>query len=372
MPRTNESFHQQVKADLIKDIQRKPLGSQLPSIRTLSDHYGVAYLTINGVLKELEWEGYVKRVPRKGVFVASRERTVEHDLRTGTSKLKAIVFAYPDFFSYATWIRLHAAEERAVKRRLALIDFKMTPQTNYDGLCDLIRRREDVLGAIVIPIPGSLSAHVMKKFNALGLPVVVLSNVDSVQPTDNIWCVSTDWHRAGYLQAKQLIEAGHEKLALVRHEPQASEREEPLIAGILQAIREADLPASALINVGGAARPWDDSRLAGYELTRDLLVERVATAAIYESLHGLRGGLRALWEAGLSCPEDLAMVSVGRGNGDEEYLVPPVTTVDPQPEEELKIAMRCVLSPTTVEQRVQLVPPVLSPRQSVAPVSPIA
>lgn len=359
-------LHQQIREQLIKRFQDFPLETRLPSFRQLAGEMGVAYLTISGVMKQLEWEGYIKRVPRKGTFLASRERTVQRDMQTGTSKLKTVIFAYPNYFSYATWVRLHHAEEHAVKKRLALVEFKMNPETSYEGLRDLVKSRGDVRGVIVIPIPGSVSRSEIGLFDDLGVPVVLLAPSDFVSLGQRVWSVTSDWYRAGYLKAQHLLASGHESLAFVHHEPVVAEWQNLLLRGMRQAMREAGRRQRDLVVVDAGTRPWDDSRVAAYELTRELLTAGKVTAAMYESIRGVQGALRAVREAGLAVPADLAIVATGLGNGDEDYFTPPITTVDPRPEAELDVAFRCLLAPAEHGAKRLTVEPVLRARQSVA------
>ncbi len=359
------NLRQSIKAKLIERLRTRPLESRLPSVRALAQEFDAAYLTVNGVIKELEWEGYVRRVPRKGTYLASRERTVQRDHQTGTTRLNTIVFAYPNYFSYATWARLHHAEELTVKQRLGLLEYKMNPGTSYEGLCDLVEGRHRVSGVIVIPIPGSVSRSEIALFDSLNVPVVLMVPCDLVSLGQRVWSVTTDWYRAGYLKGQHLLAAGHERLAFVQHEPAVSERQNLLLRGMRQAMREAGRRQRDLVVLTAQTRPFEDSRESACELTAQLLATRQATAAMYESARGVQGALRAVRLAGKCVPEDLAIIATGMGNNDEDYLSPPITTVDPQPDREIDVAFRCLLAPHEQTARRQTVEPVMRVRESV-------
>lgn len=370
MPGTVANLRQSIKAQLIERLKRRPLESRLPSVRDLAREFDAAYLTINGVVKELEWEGYVRRIPRKGTFIASRERTVHRDVQTGTSRLRSIIFAYPNYFSYATWVRLHNTEERAIKQRLALVEFKMNPQTSYyAGLRELIEARGDVCGVLVIPVPGAVSRTDVTALDEVGVPVVLLGPSDFASLSQRVWSVTTDWYRCGYLQAQQLLAAGHRRLAFVQHEPLAQERQGLMLRGMRQAVREAGLRQRDLDVLSAGIRPWDDSREAAFELTRELMNAGEATAAIYESIRGVQGAYRAARDLDRRIPDDLSIIATGIGNGDEDYFNPPVTTVDPRPDVEMDVALRCVLRPDESEAKRQTVEPVLTQRFSVSDIT---
>ncbi len=362
MPDTSANLRETIKARLIQRLRGYPLETRLPSIRVLAREFDAAYLTVNGVLKELEWEGYVQRVPRRGTFLASRERTVMKDVQTGTTSLKTVVFAYPNYFSYSTWSRVHHAEELAVKHRRALLEFKMNRDTTYKGLCDLVRGREDVCGVIVTPIPNTVDRAGISLFDSLGVPVVLTTPCDLVALGQRVWSVSTDWFRAGYLQAKYLLEAGHEALAYIQHEPTAPDRQEPLLRGMRQAMREAGWRQRDLIVADAKTQPWDDSREAAEEQTRKLLTGGQVTAAIYESFRGIQGGARAARLLGRRVPEDFNLVATGLGNDDETYFNPPITTVDPRPDAEIELVFACLLAPAKQHTKRLTVEPVLRVR----------
>ena len=122
MAKSKVPVHEQLKKKLIRSFQDYELDARLPSDRALAEELGVAYLTISHVMRELEWEGYVKRLPRKGTYLASRERLVRTDQDTGVGADRIVLFAYPNWFSYASWSRLHRSEELCVKRGLGLVE----------------------------------------------------------------------------------------------------------------------------------------------------------------------------------------------------------------------------------------------------------
>ena len=51
-------------------------GEQLPSKRALAEHLNVSVITVEGAYQQLEAEGYVHTLPRRGFFVSPVERTV--------------------------------------------------------------------------------------------------------------------------------------------------------------------------------------------------------------------------------------------------------------------------------------------------------
>ncbi|HAI14629.1 MAG TPA: hypothetical protein DCM28_23185 [Phycisphaerales bacterium] len=358
----SDKLCQSIKSQLIERFKDYELDTRLPSVRVLAAEFNVAYLTMNGVLNQLELEGYIRRIPRKGAYLASRERTVSTDMQTGMlSQPSTLVFAYPNFFSYATWSRLHFAEEQAVKRGLALAEFKLNPDTDYSSLCQMVAQRGDVCGVIIIPVPGLLSKALIKSLDQMGIPVVLLEPTPDVEQTQHLTSITLDWQKAGRMLAGELIQAGHQSLAYFRHEPNTYSRR-MMLQGIKQASLEADVKLRVL---GGSMKPWEDSRQSAFELTCSVLKQGQYTAGIYESMRGIQGAIRAAHVMEVTLPTAMSFVSIGRGNGDEAYFAPPTTTVDPNAQEELRLAFEQVLDFDNKSQRILVTDPQLVQRESV-------
>ncbi|MBN2711456.1 MAG: GntR family transcriptional regulator, partial [Planctomycetes bacterium] len=210
MPKEKKNIaHQRIKALLIDSFSAMELGDKLRSDRDLAEDLGVAYLTINRVMRELEWEGYVERRPRRGTFLASRERTVTKDQDTGLSRGKCVLFAHPDFYSYSYWIRMKKAEENAVKRGLGFLEYRINPGTDYTGIADIVKQRDDIMGVVLFPLPESLDKPTLNMLNAMGVPVVLLSPVSNIEKScKNIFTVCPDWYKAGYEMLDRLYSKG--------------------------------------------------------------------------------------------------------------------------------------------------------------------
>jgi len=359
-----QTRHDQVKKHLIRLLQGYQLGAKLPSDRALADELGVAYLTVNRAMRDLAFEGFIERKPRRGTFLASHERAVHRDLSTGTHPQRTVVFAYPKYFSYAMWIRLQLTEEQTLKRGLAMAEFKMSRDTTLASLAELVRRTESVCGVVILPVPGVIDARAVALLDGLGVPVVVLSYSELVSAGERMWSVSTDWFRTGHLMAELMLKKGHDRLAYVHNEPDAPERH-LMLKGMRQAATQAGLPRRGLAIVGGT-EPWRSSRDAGYALTVKLLGRTPPTGLVYDSVAGVQGGLLAIHEGGRSAPADVSLVAEGSGGGQEDYFVPPLTTVDARPAEEVRLALDCILDGDAHTTRSLTVPPVVRSRKSIA------
>ena len=82
---------QSVSGRIIQDLENRIAnkewlpGAKLPSIRQLSQDYGVAPLTMNRVIRQLAAVNLVTSLPSKGVYVAAADNTVAKDQTVDTS-----------------------------------------------------------------------------------------------------------------------------------------------------------------------------------------------------------------------------------------------------------------------------------------------
>lgn len=127
------------------------------------------------------------------------------------------------------------------------------------------------------------------------------------------------------------------------------------VKGIKHAIREAGLPARALVRVRGATKAWENSMEAGYQLTGRLLDSSAArrnsrkrvTAVMLDSIAGAFGALRKISERRMRVPDDLSLLANGEWSGQEEYLSPPLTTVRFDLREQIRTSFDLILGTKT-------------------------
>ncbi len=132
---------------------------------------------------------------------------------------------------------------------------------------------------------------------------------------------------------------------------------DPRHNGWRKALREAGLPE-------GPAEFTDFTRQGGYEATRRLLDLPKRPTAIFASSDLLAvGALRAIHEAGLSIPDDIAVVSFD-GTSESEFSWPQLTTVRQPIDQIAEAAILAALSANHSDGKVQLLPAELIVRRS--------
>ncbi|HBC86974.1 MAG TPA: hypothetical protein DCZ94_08480 [Lentisphaeria bacterium] len=358
------SIHKTVKGQLIELFKGCKLGARLPSTRALTRDLDASYMTINRILLELEWEGYIQRIPRKGTFLSSRERTVSSGTRTGTIPLKTVIFAYPQYYSYPIWQRLNLTEEKAIKRGWAVLEYKMNAEASYDGLVRLVKENDSACGVIIVSVPKSLGIKEISILDSIGIPIVLLDYCDLVSNARQVWSLSPDWYQKGYLSVQTMISHGHRKLAYIKAEP-GGLGGQSLRLGQLQALKDSGLKQRDFKVFDGETRSGESSRSAGYELFRKAMKGGRFTGVLFDSVAAVRGATRAAWEMKLKIPEDVSILALSSDNGDESFFGPPLTALETSCECEIDQALKCIADPGSCPVRKLSYPSRLIERESV-------
>ncbi|MGH2387023.1 MAG: LacI family DNA-binding transcriptional regulator [Chloroflexota bacterium] len=180
---------------------------------------------------------------------------------------------------------------------------------------------EQQTGGLVVVGGGDISDDYIRSLVDIGLPLVLVDNYVSGLPVPS---VLADNVTGAYLATRHLIDRGHRRIAILegpRKYKTLTERRE----GYLRALEEADLP----INHALMVKPLRLSPRKGYHEARSLLAlpaEQRPTAIFAISDKTALGALDALKEAGLSVPEDMALVGFDDVS-DSEHVSPSLTTV---------------------------------------------
>ncbi|MCK4296840.1 MAG: LacI family DNA-binding transcriptional regulator [Candidatus Marinimicrobia bacterium] len=141
--------------------------------------------------------------------------------------------------------------------------------------------------------------------------------------TDQLKCdyVINDNIHGAYSAVNELIKRGYKKITYICAKPTASSGKER-IAGCKKAIRENGLPLNAL-----RVMTCEETIESCYNLVKELIVQNKKLSALFVWDDRLAiGAIKAIFEAGLHIPQDVAIV----GYDDIEiskYLYPPLTTV---------------------------------------------
>ncbi|MBI3948586.1 MAG: LacI family DNA-binding transcriptional regulator [Armatimonadetes bacterium] len=137
-----------------------------------------------------------------------------------------------------------------------------------------------------------------------GIPVVSLEPLEGV-PAD---VVTVDRMAGAYLLTKHLLELGHRRICLLGGRPAAPQSAERHL-GYRQALAEHGCPGEEPIFVRPSTGDDEGYCVCAYEAARELLTRRPPPTAVFCSNDRYAFGvMRALAEAGVRIPEEMAVV----------------------------------------------------------------
>ncbi|WP_307052229.1 LacI family DNA-binding transcriptional regulator [Arthrobacter oryzae] len=241
-----------------------------------------------------------------------RPNAAARALKLGSSETIGLII--PDnsnpFFS----LLAHAVEDAAGELGYALF------LTNSDG--DLAKERRHIRNLAARQVDGVVLASVLSEPDLADLESAEISSVllsHSEKPA-GVTSVGVDLAGGARTAVEHLIGHGHTNIGLAMGTTTANEADDRE-QGWLQALKAAGLPE------GPIARSAF-TRDGGYAAGKRLLASGHRPTAIFASSDMQAVGiLRALHEAGLSVPEDIALAAFD-GSVEAEYSWPPLTTVE--------------------------------------------
>jgi len=298
----------QVREDLRRQIEtgQLPPGHRLELEETLSTQYAVSSITVKRALRDLAAEGLLVRIKRKGTFVSPR--TADSAAVPRTKSLALIIPDIEDLFISEIYRGVSEAA-RASGFRVSILSSDRQMDKEAENIRELGRRGED--GAVIFPNWGRANAEQIFELKRSGVPFVLVNRFFRDIQTDYVVVNN----RAGASAAvEHLVGLGHRRigcigwvectavedrldgyrLALGRH---GIPYDEQLVRGILDEDRQRYAgvePASG-----------------GYEEMQKLLALADRPTAVFAVSDRLAvGAMRAIAEAGLVLPGDVALVGV--------------------------------------------------------------
>jgi LacI family transcriptional regulator len=251
-------------------------------------------------------------------------------LKKGSTEMLGVVLpdiTNPFFAEYARALEVAAAAHSFVLV-VANSDADEALESRIVG--DLSNRHVDgLLISTVFPPSG---------FHAITLPgrPIVLIDCSAFYP--GCAAVGADGRQGARVLVDHLIAMhGHQSIALITGDQTTAD---PRERGWSDAFQAHDLPPGPIVRTSF-------SRGGGYEAAVQLLSWRTRPSAILTASDQLCfGALKAIREAGLHCPDDIALVSYD-GTSESEYCWPPLTVARQPIQTMAEAAVSMVLNPTS-------------------------
>jgi LacI family transcriptional regulator len=226
------------------------------------------------------------------------------------------------------------------------------------GELEMLRGRQ-VDGIVLASAHGSANDQLLQRLTALGIGLVMIDRDD--HPRVNCHRVITDDERVGFLATSHLLSLGRHAVAHIGGPPivHAKRREH----GWREALKTHQVKAPDAWFIEGGFMESD-----GYRAMKRLLTVRPRVDAVFAANDPAAiGAMKAIWDAGLSVPDDIAVVGAGDiALGD--LLKVPLTTVSWSRQDQGKAAATLLLDGLEGEEndkpRRVVIPPHLVVRNS--------
>jgi LacI family transcriptional regulator len=308
------------------------------TIRDVAKLAGVSIATVSRVLNNNSYP--VAEKTRKKVLRAAKDLDFQPSrLATGLrlEKSAAIGLIFPSFMGSTYYSEIfHAIEDEATVKGYSIILGSSYGHTEKEELLiDLLRERR-VEGLIIIPSSHNLD---LKYYQCLRgkIPFVF---VDRYLPEIDADRVTTDNVKGAYIAIKHLIKLGHERIALLSGPEAPCTSIQDRIKGYEKALREFGIGFRKIIET---EKNLNKPKKCAYKAMTSFLTNESRISSLFAVNDGIAiGALRAIREAGLKVPDDIAVIGY---DGDEiaPFASVPLTTVVQRKEEMGKIAVRLLL-----------------------------
>lgn len=312
-----------------------------PTIVDIANSAGVAPMTVSRVINE---SGYVSREAREKVERAIKELNyhpngLARSLKSQRTQVVGVLL--PDIANPFSAELVQGIQEALLPRGYSLFISASERSVNREqaALRALFDHRAD--GIIVATRETKAGNDFLLRLAERDLPMVVVGRALNHPQVDR---VTADHWRGGYEAVEHLITLGHKRIGFIGVSPinGAGLRR---YQGYLDALRENDLPIDEKLIVGPVSQvgPGYSTQDDGYAGMKKLLaLKKRPTAVFARNDFTAIGAICALRDAGLSIPEDVAVV--GFDNVPlAAYTAPPLTTVDQPTREQGREAARLLL-----------------------------
>jgi LacI family transcriptional regulator len=254
-----------------------------------------------------------------------RKNSLARGLRSGKSYTIGAVVG----FATSVWDEVLAGAQSVLAEEdyHLLLDYAPTESRREEMQIEALKAKR-VDGFLIAPSDQDPEAGdgpptaLYRSLQAEGIPFVF---VDRFVPGLETDFVAADNFSGARTATRHLVRLGHRRIAYVYSPHRMNTGQRERLDGYGSVMREAGLPPLPW----EAIRPRADRSEEGLHAVRDLLRSpegRGVTALLTTSDSTAMGTLRALYDAGIRVPDQIAIVSFG-GGPVAEYMHPPLTTV---------------------------------------------
>lgn len=361
-PNAERPLISQVKSQIRGRIRRRdlPIGSKLPSMRSLSRDMGCSLGVVQMAINGLTAEGQLRSTPRKGVYVAE-PRITKRD----------VALVLPT-------LRLEQMDSMIRGVRTGLRDTELhlmvqAADADFDDQVHLLDHLDEqyVAGVVICPPTSDDYAPPLSRFLERDIPVVQATHQLDGLEMDTI---TVDAFEMGRLAVQHIVKRGHQRIGLVgfgRKSRSAKDR----FHGVMKALSLCDIAPDS-VTIGNIDEtllnddlPWEASEQAATALLR----ESPDITAIIASSHYVGLGVhRAARNLKLSMPDELSIVTLGSDLQSFSFIEPAMTVVEDPLEavcERAVLRLRQLIDGDAGPVQTVHLPPRIIERESVSDIS---
>ena len=331
----------------------------MPTIQDVAKAAGVAPITVSRVLNN---SGYASEETRSRVEAAVAAlgyvpNTLARGLRSKRTHTLALVMT--DITNPFFTMIARGVEDTASNSGYTVIfcntDESEAEEEKYINI--LVQKQVDG----VLLVPACSNSKSIKFLHSNDIPVVLLDRRIPHMQTDLVRCNSEE---GAYRLVRDLIELGHKRIVTITG-PREVSTSQDRASGYQRAMIEADLESFIQINYGAFTQS------SGYELANQALGLDPRPTAFFGANNFISiGVLKALRDAGMSVPDDVAVV--GFDDLPAFMTVDPILTVASQPAYEMgskatELLLKRIANELPEDIQEVVLPTEIITRQSSAP-----
>ena len=295
----------------------------MATVRDVAKLAGVSPITVSRVINNAS---YISQETRGRVEEAIRQlgyvpNTLARSLRLRQTNTLALVLTditNPFWTTVARGVE-DAASDAGFNVILCNTDESEVEQEKYLNV--LLKKRVD--GVLLVPV--RCTRETVQFIQSQNVPLVV---IDRHIPGVNIDSVRCDLEGGGYALVRLLLAQGHRRVAMLSG-PQGVSSADDRVAGYRRALAEAGLDHQNEFIFYG-----EFNQQSGYEMMQKALEAGPRPTAIFAANNFITmGAFKAVRDAGLKVPEDMALV--GFDDLPVDLIIDPFFTVASQPAYEM-------------------------------------
>lgn len=299
----------QVREDVRAQIESGalPPGHRLLFEPDLASQYGVSNITVKHALRDLAEEGLIVRIKRKGTFVAPRGMDSQAPVSRPAAKTLALVVPDIEDLFVSEIYRGIADYVREAGHKVTILSSDRQVANEAEAIRGLGEWGE--AGAVIFPNWGRANAEQIFELKRRKFPFVLVNRYFRDIETDY---VVADNRAGAYAAVEHLILLGHRRIGCIGWVECTAV--EDRLAGYRQALGRYGIAydeslVRSIFDEGRSKYVGIEPGTGGYNEMKALLrLGQPPTAVFAVSDRLALGAMRSIREAGLSIPEDVALV----------------------------------------------------------------